>query len=148
MVANVSNLQQLSRFDLAITSLGLKTDSETHGMCRSFIALGAGMPAFRQAPAFSAQDHVAIAAWAETMREHGVHTRIDRSHRFLDEAIHVTLGSADGLEWLVHRTPAGAVAVRLWPGLADIVATVPDALAIISAAVVRAAVRPHHRHAV
>jgi hypothetical protein len=75
-----------------------------------------------------------MATWSQAMHRYGVRTEFNSGHEFLDEALHVTLGRTDET-WLVHMTPEGTVAVRLWPGLADIVPTVSDALAAISHAV-------------
>jgi hypothetical protein len=69
------------------------------------------------------------------MRRRGVYTEINLGHAFLTEALHVIAPGTDDPCWIVHKTPDDAVAVRLWPGLADIVPTVDDALAVIARAI-------------
>ncbi len=90
-----------------------------------------------RSPGFSPQESDAIAAWSAEMQGLGVTTEITVGHTFLSEALHVMREPADEPWWIVHKTPDGACAVRLWPGLADIVPTVPRALSIIAQAVDR-----------
>jgi hypothetical protein len=104
-------------------------------MPRSSVLRDADASADRSAPAFTPQESAAIAAWSGEITRHGLHAEITSGYDFLKEALQVSPSSTDELLWLVHKTPAGAVAVRQWPGLADIVATIPDALRIITAAV-------------
>jgi hypothetical protein len=94
--------------------------------------VSAGSVAGAHAPAFNAQEKAIIAAWSATIQPHGLRAEISSDHTFLKEALHVTAGSAEQPRWVVHKTPAGAVAVRLWPGLADIVTTLPEALDIVA----------------
>jgi hypothetical protein len=88
------------------------------------------------APPFTSGEKDVIAAWSETMRRHGVGAKFSTEHGFLEEALHVCVDHDAGSWWLVHKTPHGAVAVRLWPGLATIALTIADALGIIARAVV------------
>jgi hypothetical protein len=88
----------------------------------------------RKAPAFTAEEHELIAQWADLVKGLDLRTDIKRDYTFLDEALHITKGSTGELRWLVHKTPEGAVAVRQWPGLAEIVPTIAEAFAIIAAA--------------
>jgi hypothetical protein len=90
--------------------------------------------AYPAAPAFAPDDKAMIAEWSAAMRGRGVRAEIVANEGLLTEALHVTASAADESWWLVHRTPSGAVAVRLWPGIAEIVATVAEALAVIAAA--------------
>ncbi len=85
----------------------------------------------RIAPAFAPHEAEVIAAWSATMRRRDVYTEINLSHLYLTEALHVLAGSADESWWLVHKTPDGEVAVRCWPGLAEIVPTIEDALYVV-----------------
>jgi hypothetical protein len=86
------------------------------------------------APAFNAQEKTIITAWSATIQHYGLRTEINSNHAFLAEALHVIAGADDEPSWVVHKTPEGQVAVRMWPGLADIVMTLAEALAIIAAA--------------
>jgi hypothetical protein len=86
------------------------------------------------APAFSPEEHEFIGRWAEAVKPCGLRAESSADHRFLDEAVHVTGDSPDRGHWLLHKTAKGGVAVRLWPGVAEIVGTVPEALAVISRA--------------
>ena len=92
----------------------------------------------RVAPAFAAREKTLIARWSARMRRRGVRAEIVTEYEFLAEALRVTLHAADECCWLVHKTPPGQVAVRVWPGTADIVTTVAEALAIVGAAADRA----------
>jgi len=88
----------------------------------------------RAAPAFTAEENGMIAAWSDAIQRRGL--RIETNSRFhasLDEVLLVFPHASDEPAWLLHKTPAGAVAVRWWPGVAQIVATVAEALAIIAA---------------
>ena len=89
----------------------------------------------RVAPAFLQEERQYIAEWQEEAAEHDIVAYFDASYDFLMEALSVSQGSRGGLRWLVHKTPEGAFAVRLWPGIASIVPTLPEALAKITAAV-------------
>ena len=89
------------------------------------------------APRFTAREQRAIAAWARHIARHGLHAGLTSSYRFLPEALHVrSLDTADPC-WLVHKTPDGDVAVRLWPGVAEIVPTLAEALDRIADAAAR-----------
>jgi len=89
----------------------------------------------RRAPGFTAEENDIIAAWSEPIRHHGLRVEIDAGrYEFLGEALLVLPCAGDEPCWVVHKTPGGAVAVRLWPGLAHIVATLPEALAMIMGA--------------
>jgi hypothetical protein len=90
------------------------------------------------APAFTSHEKTAIAAWSAMLGSHGLRAAVTSNYEFLREALAVTPCSGDEPWWLVHKTPTGTVAVRLWPGSAAIVGTVPQALAMISAAIDRA----------
>lgn len=97
-----------------------------------------GSSAGREAPAFTPEEKRLIDAWSDAMRARGL--RIEaalRPFETLKEAVLVFTASGNDPAWLVHKTPTGAVAVRSWPDVAQIVATVPDALAIIAAAAER-----------
>jgi hypothetical protein len=104
------------------------------------IAGAAGTTAARRAvaPAFTVREKSAIATWSGGMRRRGARTEIATGYEFLSEVLLVRLRAADEPCWLVHKTATRRVAVRLWPGIADIVATVPEALAIVASAVRRA----------
>lgn len=97
--------------------------------------IGNAAAAWPVAAGFTAHEKRVIAAWSVTLRRRGVRTGIVTGHEFFAEALHITLHPAAEPTWLVHKTPAGAVAVRLWPGLAKIVPTIAHALADIRAAI-------------
>jgi len=84
------------------------------------------------APAFTPQEHGVVAGWADAMAEHGlrIEAHADLFEGFA-EILMVSPTAHDEPLWLVHKTPAGDVAVRLWPGLADIVPTLAEALAMV-----------------
>ncbi len=84
------------------------------------------------APAFAPHELDIIAAWSAAMRAQGVSTHFDLGHTFLTEALQIAPTGTDDPCWLVHKTPTGNVAVRLWPGLADIVPTIEAALARVA----------------
>jgi hypothetical protein len=86
------------------------------------------------APAFTPREHGVIAALAAIARRRGMRVAIDTGFEFLEEALLVAPAAAADPEWLVHKTPAGAIALRRWPGVAELVATIAEALAIIGAA--------------
>jgi hypothetical protein len=87
-----------------------------------------------KAPPFTPEQHAAIADWAAAMREHRLLVTVKASmFRHFDEMLVVSAAADGEILWLAHRTPAGAVAVRPWPGLAEIVQTVQEALAVIAA---------------
>lgn len=89
----------------------------------------------RASPAFTPEENEAIAAWSDAIKRRGL--RIEAStafHDLLSEVLLVFPSASNEPAWLMHKTPAGGVAVRWWPGVAVIVATVPEALAIITAA--------------
>jgi hypothetical protein len=96
----------------------------------------------RIAPAFEPEESELIAAWSTTMRERGVYSEMNRNHARLTEALHVLSGSDDEPLWLVHKTPDGTTAVRLWPGIAEIVPMVEDALARITKEIDRRTIAP------
>ena len=106
-------------------------------MRQSTLASQANIAGICKSPGFSSQERDMITAWAETLSVRGLRIEITSAHQFLDESLYVMLGSTDDTGWLIHKTPEGTVAVRLWPGLADIVPTVTDALAVITEAVGR-----------
>ena len=107
-------------------------------MARSFVVITANPSAVHPAaPAFTPFEKAAIAQWAKTVDRRGLCIEMVANDGFLAEALHVTPRLGDEPRWLVHKTPAGAIAVRLWPGLAEIVPGIDDALAIISAALDR-----------
>jgi hypothetical protein len=87
---------------------------------------------YATAPAFTPEELRVIAEWSVAMRRIGVSTRFDLGHVFLTEALNIVPTGADEPNWLVHKTPKGAVAVRRWPGVADIVPTVEQALAVVA----------------
>lgn len=89
----------------------------------------------RICPGFEPDEAARIMAWSARMRARGVYCEINHSHVYLSEALHVLPGSHDDPWWLVHKTPEGAAAVRLWPGLARIVPSIDEALAIITEAI-------------
>jgi hypothetical protein len=88
----------------------------------------------RIAPAFRPEEKPAIFEWARQIRRYGMRVEIRAGYKSLREAVLVIPQFAEEPLWLLHKTPEGAVAVRMWPGLADIVATVPEGLAMVSAA--------------
>jgi hypothetical protein len=79
-------------------------------------------------PAFTDQDMEVIAAWEKAVQQYRLRIEIDNDHEFLPGALTITPAAADEPRWIVHRTPAGTVAVRPWPGVADVVPTVQEAL--------------------
>jgi len=87
---------------------------------------------YATAPAFTPQELDIIADWSVAMRRLGVSTEFDLGHLFLTEALHIVPTGADDPNWLVHKTTKGTVAVRQWPGLADILPTIEHALAIVA----------------
>jgi hypothetical protein len=89
-----------------------------------------------EAPAFTGQDRALIAAWAAAVEGCGLRTAIYANlFACLDEALLVSPCSANKPSWLIHKTPAGAIAVRRWPEAAKVVATLSEALAMIKTAV-------------
>jgi hypothetical protein len=86
---------------------------------------------FRAAPAFAGRERALIRSWSSLMNRRGIRTEITCAHRFLKEALHVLPLRDSDSAWLVHKTPDGAVAVRRWPGIAQIVPTMSEALAIV-----------------
>lgn len=86
------------------------------------------------APPFTAQELHVIAEWSVAMRRIGVSTEFYLGHLFLTEALHIAPTGADEPSWIVHKTPDGAVAMRPWPGLADIVPTMDEALSAVARA--------------
>jgi hypothetical protein len=92
-----------------------------------------------QAPAFDAHEKTLIAAWATTIARYGLGAGITSAHQFLAEALQVTPVDAAEPSWLVHKTPRGGFAVRLWPGVAEIFPTLAEALAVITASAEQAA---------
>ncbi len=90
---------------------------------------------FRAAPGFERYEKSLIATWAARMHRRGARTEITTDHLFLKEALHVTPLRESDPAWLVHKTPDGTVAVRRWPGIAEIVPSLAAALAIVSRAV-------------
>lgn len=86
------------------------------------------------APRFSAQEHELISAWVDKMRNGGLRTEVTSEYKLIEEALVVIPWGETEPLWMVHKTPTGAVAVRLWPGPAEIVPTVAEALAMISIA--------------
>ncbi len=92
------------------------------------------------APAFTSVEMDIIAEWAATMRPHGVGVEIDRSHRYLAEALHIIPGGGAEPLWMLHKTPDGGVALRVWPGIADIVLCVGDGLGIVTRSIISTAV--------
>jgi hypothetical protein len=97
-----------------------------------FASLSLGRSIRRKAPAFTAREIELIVRWRDQAKERGLRTEIKLGHQYLSEALHVSLASPDEPRWLVHKTPDGLVAVRQWPGVAEIVPTLADALAIIT----------------
>ncbi len=90
---------------------------------------------FSIAPAFTPSEKRLIAAWSARMRRRGTVCEFNFAHPYLSEALHIMPGSADDPWWLVHKTPAGGFAVRLWPGVATIVPSVAEALALVAGAI-------------
>lgn len=72
-----------------------------------------------------------IRSWSLLMKRRGIRTEITHAHIFLKEALSVQPPRESDPGWLVHKTPDGAVAVRRWPGIARIVPTMSEALAIV-----------------
>ena len=71
----------------------------------------------RKAPAFTPEQNDIIATWAEAMRGHGLRTELHTGlFADLEQSMLVSPWTGDAPSWLVHRTPDGAVAVRMWPG--------------------------------
>ncbi len=89
-----------------------------------------------RAPAFTPEEHRVIAGWKVDSTTHDMRVEIyTELFGIFDEAILVSSREHGDQMWLIHKTPAGSVAVRLWPGLADIVETVAEALAVVQASV-------------
>jgi hypothetical protein len=86
---------------------------------------------FRAAPPFAGRERALIRSWSALMERRGIRTEITRAHMFLKEALHVLPLRDSDSAWLVHKTADGAVAVRRWPGIAQIVPTMSEALAIV-----------------
>jgi len=86
----------------------------------------------RVGPRFTAEEKWAIARWSAAMRPLGLSIDFAADHPFLREALHIKPELAEEPLWLLHKTPEGLCAVRQWPGLADVVATVEQALAIVA----------------
>lgn len=85
-----------------------------------------------RAPAFTLHEHHVIAEWNEDVAAHDMRVETHAGlFGIFDEALLVSSRRGDDRIWLIHKTPAGRVAVRLWPGLADIVPTIADALAVV-----------------
>jgi hypothetical protein len=107
-------------------------------MRRDDAALDTPPRLYVRAPAFTQEQHEAIADWAVAMREHDLHVAVHAElFGHIEELLVVSAASGGRILWLIHRTPDGAVALRPWPGLAEIVQTVPEALAMIAALVRR-----------
>ena len=106
-------------------------------MHRSSVLPAADSAEYPSAPAFTQRESDVIAAWSAGLKRPELHIEIRSDYEFLTEALHVGPGSGAEPVWLVHKTPEGRVAVRHWPGPADIVATLPDALAVIGDAIDR-----------
>jgi len=92
------------------------------------------MSAEDSAPAFTIEEHALIASWAEQIRTSDLRIEFSSGYEFVTEALLVFPSGAEEPLWMVHKTPAGAVALRLWPGVAEIVPTVSQALAAMSEA--------------
>lgn len=83
---------------------------------------------------FTPEDIQLISRWSETLGNYGLQAEITHGHRSLGSAFIVRpVGDTEPL-WMMHKTPDGACAIRLWPGLAEIVPTIPDGLAFIERA--------------
>jgi transcriptional regulator with XRE-family HTH domain len=82
---------------------------------------------------FTAAEKEIVATWSESILQYELEVYYDDSYQFIQEALCVCRSPADDLRWLVHKTPDGDIAVRQWPGLAEIMATLPEALRFISA---------------
>jgi len=80
------------------------------------------------APAFATHEKHVIADWSARMARHGLHVEFDLLQQYLSEALRISAAPPDQRVWLVHKTPDGRVALRLWPGLGTIVDTVSRAL--------------------
>jgi hypothetical protein len=98
------------------------------GVDATTVAVGATPPA---SPRFTLLERHIIAEWSAAMQQQGVYTEINYGHAYLTEALHVIPREADETWWLIHKTPARTLAVRRWPGLADIVPNILDALVIV-----------------
>jgi hypothetical protein len=86
------------------------------------------------APRFLPADKKQVIVWSAEMRHRGFTAEFTTSHIYLSEAVQIGLDGDRLFSWLIHMTPTGAVAVRRWPGVAQIVPTMSDALAIVTAA--------------
>jgi hypothetical protein len=104
-------------------------------MQRLAVLPDADAPARQKAPAFTPEERDTIAAWTKAISGHGlrIETYSDL-YEYLEEVLLVFPREPEESSWLIHKTPSGAVAVRMWPGLANTVGTVPEALAIVTAA--------------
>jgi hypothetical protein len=115
-------------------------------MMQGFSAVAEGnLSDGRKAPRFTPEERDLIAGWAENRVIKGRGLQIEtfsQLYEFLEEALLVSLSADSGHLWLIHKTPDGAVAVRRWPGLADIVPTMSEALAIVTSAVDRRKQQP------
>jgi hypothetical protein len=96
----------------------------------------------RRASAFTLREHEVIAGWVSATSQHCWRAGIRLDRVFLDEALRVTLDPADEILWLVQWTGEDTVAVRAWPGVAELVPTIEAALVMIERAMC-----PHRRAA-
>jgi hypothetical protein len=85
----------------------------------------------RTAPRFSRREKAFIDGWSLGVKVHGFRSQLASYPPFIVESLHVTIDGTDDPLWVVHKTPAGAFAARHWPGIADVVSTLQDALAIV-----------------
>jgi hypothetical protein len=86
------------------------------------------------APAFTPDDRHCIAAWSDRLRRLGLSVEFNTGHRFLAEALHIASVATPERIWVIHKTPDNRVAVREWPGTADLVASLTDALVLVASA--------------
>jgi hypothetical protein len=81
---------------------------------------------------FTRDEQTLIASWWEKATRNDLRIEIKSGFDFIGEGLLVIPRGANEPLWMVHKTDTGAVAVRLWPGLAEIFSTLPEALAIIT----------------
>jgi hypothetical protein len=65
------------------------------------------------------------------MHPHGLRVAFTDQYDHLGETLKIVTQTPRDFEWLLHRTPHGGIAVRLWPGNARITRIIEDALIIV-----------------
>jgi hypothetical protein len=83
------------------------------------------------APKFTLEEKQCIADWFSTVKSHGWKTELSVAHELLGEALHIIPPSGSTALWIVHKTDGDGVAVRMWPGIAEIVSSISIALKMV-----------------